>query len=77
MTVARRNVAIAGVAATALLAAGCGPTLIARSQTPEQAPVSMQVLPALDRKAPVNQPIVVVAEDGSLADVTVKGLKGS
>ncbi len=76
MTVARRNVAIAGVAATALLAAGCGPTLIARSQTPEQAPVSMQVLPALDRKAPVNQPIVVVAEDGSLADVTVKGPKG-
>jgi lipoprotein-anchoring transpeptidase ErfK/SrfK len=76
MTVARRNVAIAGAAATALLAAGCGPTLIARSQTPEQAPVSMQVLPAVDRKAPVNQPIVVVAEDGSLADVTVKGPKG-
>ncbi len=73
---ARRNVAIAAVAATALLAAGCGPTLIARSQSPEQSAVAMQVLPAVDRKAPVNQPIVVVAEDGTLASVTVRGPKG-
>ncbi len=76
MTSAKRNIAIAGAAATALLAAGCGPTLIARSQTPEQSSVAMQILPGVDKKAPVNQPIVVVAEDGSLADVTVKGPKG-
>jgi lipoprotein-anchoring transpeptidase ErfK/SrfK len=76
MTGAKRNVAIAGAAATALLAAGCGPTLIARSQTPEQASVAMQVLPSVERKAPVNQPIVVVAQDGSLATVQVKGPKG-
>jgi lipoprotein-anchoring transpeptidase ErfK/SrfK len=76
MTVARRNIAIAGAAATALLATGCGPTLIARSQTPESSTVSMQIVPSVERKAPVNQPIVVVAEDGSLADVTVKGPKG-
>lgn len=76
MTAVKRNVAIAGAAATALLAAGCGPTLIARSQTPEQSAVSMQVLPGVDRKAPVNQPIVVVAEDGSLAEVNVRGPKG-
>jgi lipoprotein-anchoring transpeptidase ErfK/SrfK len=76
MTV-KRNVAVAGAAATALLVAGCGPTLIARSQAPgEQAAVSMQILPSVDRKAPVNQPIVVVAEDGTLADVTVNGPKG-
>lgn len=76
MSVMKRNVAVIGAAATALLAAGCGPTLIARSQAPEQAAVSMQILPAVDRKAPVNQPIVVVAEDGSLADVSVQGPKG-
>ena len=76
MSVKKRNVAVIGAAATALLAAGCGPTLIARSEAPEQAAVTMQVLPAADRKAPVNQPIVVVAEDGSLADVSVEGPKG-
>ncbi len=76
MSVKKRNVAIIGAAATALLATGCGPTLIASSQTPEQSAVAMQVSPAVDRKAPVNQPIVVVAEDGSLADVTVEGPKG-
>jgi lipoprotein-anchoring transpeptidase ErfK/SrfK len=74
--VKKRNVAVVGAAATALLAAGCGPTLIARSQGPEQSAVSMQVLPAAERKAPVNQPIVVVAQDGSLADVAVQGPKG-
>lgn len=72
----KRNVAVIGAAATAMLAAGCGPTLIARSQAPEQSSVSMQVLPAAERKAPVNQPIVIVAEDGSLADVAVQGPKG-
>ncbi|MCB0902251.1 MAG: hypothetical protein KDB83_09065, partial [Actinobacteria bacterium] len=36
----------------------------------------MQILPGVDRKAPVNQPIVVVAEDGTLADVAVQGPKG-
>lgn len=76
MSVKKRNVAVIGAAATALLASGCGPTLIARSQAPEQAAVTMQVLPAADRKAPVNQPIVVVAEDGSLAEVAVQGPKG-
>lgn len=76
MSVKKRNLAVVGAAATALLAAGCGPTLIARSQTPEQAAVTMQILPAVAKKAPVNQPIVVVAEDGSLADVTVEGPKG-
>jgi lipoprotein-anchoring transpeptidase ErfK/SrfK len=76
MSVKKRNVAVVGAAATALLAAGCGPTLIARSQGPEQSAVSMQVLPAAERKAPVNQPIVVVAQDGSLADVAVQGPKG-
>lgn len=76
MSVKKRNLAVVGAAATALLATGCGPTLIARSQAPEQTAVAMQVLPAADRKAPVNQPIIVVAEDGSLADVTVKGPKG-
>jgi lipoprotein-anchoring transpeptidase ErfK/SrfK len=76
MTARKRNIAIVGAAATALLAAGCGPTLIARSQTPEQSAVSMQVLPAVDRKAPVNQPIVIVAEDGTLAQVSVQGPKG-
>jgi lipoprotein-anchoring transpeptidase ErfK/SrfK len=76
MTRAKRNVAIAGAAATALLAAGCGPTLIARSQTPEAASVTMQILPGVERKAPVNQPIVVVAEDGTLTDVSVTGPKG-
>lgn len=76
MTAVKRNVAVVGVAATALIAAGCGPTLIARSQTPEQSAVAMQVLPGGERKAPVNQPIVVVAEDGSLAEVNVRGPKG-
>lgn len=76
MTRARRNIGIAGVAATALLAAGCGPTLIARSQSPEEAAVAMQILPSVDRKAPVNQPLVVVAEDGTLASVRVKGPRG-
>ncbi len=73
---AKRNIAIAGAAASALLVSGCGPTLIARSQTPEQSAVAMQILPGVDRKAPVNQPIVVVAEDGTLADVAVQGPKG-
>ena len=73
MTRARRNIGFVGVAATALLAAGCGPTLIARSQSPEEAAVAMQILPSVDRKAPVNQPLVVVAEDGTLADVRVRG----
>ncbi len=72
----KRNVAVIGAAATAMLAAGCGPTLIARSQAPEQSAVSMQVVPAAQRKAPVNQPIVIVAQDGSLANVAVKGPKG-
>ncbi|HQR78783.1 MAG TPA: Ig-like domain-containing protein [Actinomycetota bacterium] len=76
MTRARRNIGFVGVAATALLAAGCGPTLIARSQSPEEAAVAMQILPSVDRKAPVNQPLVVVAEDGTLADVSVRGPKG-
>jgi lipoprotein-anchoring transpeptidase ErfK/SrfK len=76
MKVAKRNVAIAGAAATALVVAGCGPTLIARSQAPEQDAVSMQVLPGTQRNAPVNQPIVVVAEDGTLAKVRVKGPQG-
>lgn len=76
MTLPKRNVAIAGAAATALLVAGCGPTLIARSQAPEQSSVAMQVLPATGTKVPVNQPITVVAEDGTLADVQVRGPKG-
>ena len=76
MSSRKRNVAVAGAAATMLLAAGCGPTLIARSQTPGESAVGVQVLPATGTKVPVNQPITVVAEDGSLADVQVRGPKG-
>ena len=52
MSVKKRNVAIVGAAATTLIAAGCGPTLIARSQAPEQSSVAMQVVPEAQRKAP-------------------------
>jgi lipoprotein-anchoring transpeptidase ErfK/SrfK len=76
MTHTKRKVAIAGAAATALLAAGCGPTLIARSQSPDDSAVPIEVLPAEQTNAPVDQPIVVVAEDGALAKVRVKGPQG-
>lgn len=73
----KRNLAVIGATATALVAAGCGPTLVARSQSPGEAAVPMQVLPAASGKnAPVNQPITVVAEDGYLATVKVKGPQG-
>lgn len=72
----RYGPAVGFTVAAALAVSGCGPTLVARSQSMSESAVSLQVVPGLSKKAPVNQPIVVLADNGTLADVTVKGPQG-
>lgn len=72
----KESLALVALCATSVALAGCGPTLFARSAGLGDSGVDVQITPVVEERAKVNQPVVVVAENGTLANVSVSGPKG-